>query len=93
MLQYFLVHIISIWKYLFQKVYYSNIFYSSCLLYSPDGDFVRGRRYINEILTITLPEGVDVCDISTLTIWCQPFRTFFGRALLTRDVFVSISDL
>ena len=31
------------------------------------------RRFINEDITVTLPDGMDACDIGTITVWCQPF--------------------
>jgi hypothetical protein len=38
---------------------------------------------------VTLPDGVDACDIGTITVWCQPFRAIFTRLAIPRDVFVS----
>ena len=38
---------------------------------------------------MTLPDGVDACDIGTITVWCQPFRAIFTRLAIPRDVFVS----
>ena len=54
-----------------------------------DGSFQR-RRYSNEDFTVTLPEGTDLCDIGTLTIWCRPFQAIFTRIEIPRDIFVSI---
>ena len=39
---------------------------------------------------VTLPDGVDACDIGTITIWCEPFTAFFSRLEVPRNVFVSI---
>ena len=38
---------------------------------------------------VTLPDGVDACDIGTITIWCEPFSAIFSRLAVPRDVFVS----
>ena len=38
---------------------------------------------------VTLPDGVDACDIGTITVWCQPFRAIFTRLEIPRNVFVS----
>ena len=38
---------------------------------------------------VTLPDGVDACDIGTITVWCQPFTAIFTRLAIPRDVFVS----
>ena len=53
-----------------------------------DGSFQR-RRYSNEDFTVTLPDGMDLCDIGTLTIWCRPFRAIFTRIEIPRNIFVS----
>ena len=39
---------------------------------------------------VTLPDGMDACDIGTITIWCQPFRAIFTRLAIPRSTFVSI---
>ena len=52
------------------------------------GSFQR-RRFSNEDIMVTLPEGVDACDIGTITVWCQPFRAIFTRLEIPRNVFVS----
>ena len=52
------------------------------------GSFQR-RRFTNEDITVTLPDGVDACDIGTITIWCQPFRAIFTRLAIPRSTFVS----
>jgi hypothetical protein len=38
---------------------------------------------------VILPDGVDACDIGTITIWCEPFTAFFSRLEVPRSVFVS----
>ena len=38
---------------------------------------------------VTLPDGVDACDIGTITIWCEPFTAFFSRLEVPRSLFVS----
>ena len=38
---------------------------------------------------VTLPDGVDACDIGTITVWCQPFKAIFTRLAIPRNVFVS----
>ena len=37
---------------------------------------------------MTLPDGVDACDIGTITVWCQPFRAIFTRLAIPRSTFV-----
>ncbi len=54
-----------------------------------DGRFNLGRSYNDDVLLLPLPDGVDACDISTLTIWCRPATAIFNRVTLTRSVFVS----
>ena len=34
---------------------------------------------MDEDIIVNLPDGVDVCDIGTLTIWCEPFTVFFSQ--------------
>ena len=53
------------------------------------GAFQR-RSFNNEDITVTLPDGVDACDIGTITIWCQPFSAIFTRLAIPRSTFVSI---
>ena len=53
------------------------------------GALRQGRRYNNEDITVTLPDGVDVCDVGTITIWCQPFTAIFSQLEVPRNVFVS----
>ena len=38
---------------------------------------------------VTLPDGVDACDIGTITVWCMPFRAIFTRLEVPRSTFVS----
>ena len=38
---------------------------------------------------VILPDGVDACDIGTITIWCEPFTAFFSRLEVPRSLFVS----
>ena len=38
---------------------------------------------------VTLPDGVDACDIGTITIWCEPFTAFFSRLEVPTSLFVS----
>ena len=48
------------------------------------------RRFNNEDIVVTLPDGMDACDIGTITVWCQPFRAIFTRLAIPRSAFVSI---
>ena len=59
-----------------------------CLFCSSQGRF-RLSRYTNVDFTVILPEGMDVCDIGTLTVWCQPFDIVFGFVEFPRNTFVS----
>ena len=52
------------------------------------GSFQR-RRFTNEDIMVTLPDGVDACDIGTITVWCQPFTAIFTQLAIPRNVFVS----
>ena len=52
------------------------------------GSFQR-RRFTNEDFMVTLPAGVDACDIGTITIWCQPFCAIFTRLAIPSSTFVS----
>ena len=49
------------------------------------GAFQR-RSFNSEDITVTLPDGVDACDIGTITIWCQPFRAIFTRLAIPRNI-------
>ena len=69
---------------MFTQEMYIDLIYS----YRSDGSFQR-RRYSNEEFTVTLPEGTDLCDIGTLTIWCRPFRAIFTRIEIPQNIFVS----
>ena len=53
------------------------------------GAFIVGRSFSGEDLTIDLPSGTDVCDISTFTIWCEEASVFFSRLEVPRSTFVS----
>ena len=57
-----------------------------------DGKF-KDSRYNDVDITVTMPEGTDVCDIGTLTVWCQPFRAIFTRIEIPRSIFVSFTVL
>ena len=41
---------------------------------------------------VTLPDGVDACDIGTITIWCQPFTAIFSELEVPTSVFVSVQE-
>ncbi|XP_064398268.1 protein Skeletor, isoforms B/C-like isoform X4 [Halichondria panicea] len=58
-----------------------------------DGRFNLGRSYNDDVLLLPLPDGVDACDISTLTIWCRPATAIFNRVTLTRSVFMSDDEV
>ena len=53
------------------------------------GAFMTGRRYVGEDLTFDLPAGMDVCEVSTFTIWSEAFRVIFTRLLIPASTFVS----
>ena len=38
---------------------------------------------------VTLPDGVDACDIGTITVWCEPFKVIFAQLEVPRSTFVS----
>ena len=54
-----------------------------------EGAFVLGNAYTGQDFTFNLPVGTDVCDISTITIWCEDFDVFFTRLDIPRSTFVS----
>ena len=56
-----------------------------------DGRF-KSNRLENVDITVTLPEGTDVCDIGTLTIWCESMRAIFTRIEIPRNIFVRYSE-
>lgn len=60
-----------------------------CTLFPPRNDGKLDRRYSNEQLVVTLPDGVTACDIGSLTVWCEPFRATFSRITIPRSTFVS----
>jgi len=60
---------------------------SDCLC-CRQGQF-RNSPYNNIDFAVTLPQGMDVCDIGTLTVWCQPFDAIFGEVEIPRSTFVS----
>ena len=48
-------------------------------MYICSGDGALAERPFNrETLVVTLPRGMDVCDIGTLAVWCDPFDAIFG---------------
>ena len=61
----------------------------TCSTGDVEGAFQQGRAYSGEDVTIDLPSGTDVCDISTLTIWCEDFDAFFTRIEIPTSLFVS----
>lgn len=72
----------------FQVVVYNTV----CIIYlicSSQGLF-RNSRYSNVDFSVSLPQGMDVCDIGILTVWCQPFDVVFGFVEIPRSKFVSI---
>lgn len=54
-----------------------------------DGRIER-RAYNSEDLQITMPSGTDVCDIQTLTVWCDPFDAIFAQVTVDRSQVFSI---
>lgn len=62
------------------------------LLYRSDGRLKRSR-YTDVDVDVTLPDGIDVCDIGTFTIWCQPFNAIFTRIEISRDILVCLGSL
>ena len=43
-----------------------------------DGQLDGKGEYIDENITINLPNGVDANDITWLSIWCDDFKISFG---------------
>ena len=39
---------------------------------------------------VTLPDGIDTCDIGTIAIRCEAFFAIFTQLEVPRDIFVSM---
>ena len=73
-------------------------FYLNEFLRRSDGRIAR-RRYIDETIVGNLarasrtPGGAEValsaCDVTTLTVWCEPFSATFSRVAIPTDILVS----
>lgn len=50
-------------------------------------------RFTDVDITVTLPDGVDACDIGTFTIWAQQERLVLTRIEIPRNIFVSEGDM
>jgi len=65
----------------------------SAFLFGSDGNFVFGRSYSNERLTVSLDSctecraGLTIRDLQTFTIWCRRFSAFFTRFEIPADLF------
>jgi len=42
------------------------------------GDQRRETPYVNEVLTVQLPEGLTLDDLDGLSVWCVPAGADFG---------------
>ena len=42
-------------------------------------NLVRLEPYVNETLTVALPEGVTLDDVPTISVFCVPFKFSFGE--------------
>ena len=51
------------------------------------------QRYTNVNIRVTLPEGMNTCDIAALTVWCRSARAIFGQNEVPRSTFVSIYSI
>ena len=76
-------------NFLMKIVFFSNLYPNRGLGDRYPGAFRQFQRFTNEDIMVTLPDGVDACDIGTITIWCEPFTAFFSRLEVPRSVFVS----
>ena len=47
------------------------------------------RRYTNEGILVTLPEGVSTCDMGALAVWCRQANVLFADIMIPRRTFVS----
>ena len=50
-------------------------------------------RFTDVDITVTLPDGVDACDVGTFTIWAQQERLILTRIEIPRNIFVSEGDI
>ena len=48
------------------------------------------RRFTNEGIVLTLPEGMSTCDIGSLTVWCRQAGVIFGQIDIPRTTFVRV---
>ena len=48
-------------------------------------------RFTNEGIVVTLPQGMNACDIGNLTVWCRQASVLFGQIEVPRSTFVSIT--
>jgi len=46
----------------------------------PIGSQLNGRPYVNETITITLPDNLTLDDFNGISVWCIPFFVNFGDA-------------
>ncbi len=44
-------------------------------------DLIRDEPYENEMLTVTIPEGVSLDDVAVISIWCVPAGVSFGHGV------------
>jgi len=49
----------------------------------PIGPKLNGRRWVDETVLLTIPEGRSLDDFNSLSVWCFDFNANFGDAMLT----------
>jgi len=49
------------------------------------GNLVRAGGYTDQTLTVTLPEGVTLDDVPTISVMCVPFRFSFGAGTFSES--------
>lgn len=46
------------------------------------GDQLNGRAYMNEAITVILPENKTLDDLNSISVWCVDFNADFGNLIL-----------
>jgi len=50
--------------------------------FSMSGDLRRETPYVNEVLTVQLPEGLTLDDLDGISVWCVPAGADFGSGII-----------
>ncbi|MDF7807814.1 DM13 domain-containing protein [Pontiellaceae bacterium B12219] len=85
------VHIVNNRTIELRNFYYDGTGLEVVVFLSPNSDFypgisvsenlLRATPYVNETLSITLPEGIDLDSVSYVSIWCIDIPVSFGDGM------------